>query len=105
MKFVEAIERSEYITVDGYSTRKTVLGAIREMGRYIAQHYDKVEGEGIIRDGVESLCANDPEMFKLGAVYCLEVEPVSCACKFNEDTDEMEYDEGNFYVVCRIAKR
>ena len=99
MKFVEITDRDGIVSIDGYSNKKTLLGAIREMGRLIsALGYD--EGDWIVRYGKESLCPNcmDPH------TYCLEVEEVPCASQFNEDADEMEYAEGRWYVFCRFIK-
>lgn len=99
MKFVGVIDRERSMTIDGYSNCRTQLGAIREMGRLIASMgYE--DGDFIVKYGKEALCPNsmDPD------TYCLEVEEVPCACVWHEDTDEMEYAEGRWYVMCRFVK-
>lgn len=101
MKFVGVIERETTITVDGYSNKKTELGAIREMGRYISNKLGyTVEGEGLVKGGKECLLA---AKYSCGG-YFLEVEEVPCACQWHEDTEEMEYADGRWYVVCRFVK-
>ena len=101
MTFVGVIDREHTSIVDGFSSAKTVKGAIADMGRYITKHLNKREGEGIIENKEDALFpAKDSE-----GGYYLEVEEVPCASQYNEDTDEVEYKEGyNFYVCCRFVK-
>lgn len=95
------IERKNTITVDGYSSAKTVNGAIADFGRYIKKHISEVEGESMIKYKEESLLAAKNS----DGGYFLEVENVPCASTINEETDEVEYKDGyNFYLVCRIVK-
>lgn len=101
MTYVGTIERENTITVDGYSSAKTLKGAIADFGRYIKKHIDKGEGESMIEYKEESLVAAKNSE----GGYFLEVEDVPCASTINEETDEMEYKDGyNFYLVCRIVK-
>lgn len=101
MTFVETTERENTITVDGYSSAKTVKGAIADLGRYIKKHIDKGEGESLIEYKEESLAPAE----RSEGGYFLEVEDVAVATKLNEKTGEIEYRDGyNFYLVCRIVK-
>ena len=101
MTFVEVTENESTVTVDGYSSAKTVKGAIADLGRYIKKYIDKGEGEGLIEYKEE--CLTPVERSEGG--YFLEVENVSVATRINEITGDIEYKDGyNFYLVCRIAK-
>ena len=100
MKFAGIIERAETVTVDGYSNRKTAKAAIKEMGRYIRDNVNETEGNAIIDYPEESLLSASESY----GGYFLEIEEVPCASQYNEDTDEVEYDEANYYIVCRIVK-
>lgn len=99
MKFVGVIERPITITVDGYSNAKTVNGAIAEFGRYIAKHFDEGEGKSLIE--YKSECVLEPDEY---GGYFLTIEKVPCACKLNEETEEMEYSDGNYYLCMRFVK-
>lgn len=100
MKFVGMIDRAETVTVDGYSNRKSATAAIKEMGRYIRDNVSETEGNAIIDYPEESLLSASESY----GGYFLEIEEVPCASQYNEDTDEVEYDEANYYIVCRIVK-
>ena len=80
MTFVEATERENTITVDGYSSAKTMKGAIADLGRYIKKHIDKGEGESLIEYKEESLVPAE----RSEGGYFLEVEDVAVATKINE---------------------
>ena len=99
MIFVDTIERTNTITIDGYSKAKTVNGALSDLGRYIKTHISESEGQSIIDCKEESLI---PASSSCGG-YFLEIEEVPCATKYN-DLGEIEYKDGNFYIVCRIVK-
>lgn len=100
MKFVGAIERPVTMTVDGYSNAKTINGAISEFGRYIMKHFSESEGSALVEFKSECLLSpqNDVE-------YFLTIEEVPCASKWNEDTEEMEYADGNYYLCMRFIKQ
>lgn len=107
LAFVEKIERENTVTVDGYTSNKTVKGIIRDVARAIA----KID-EGWARFLDESakdldLVSNTPfiEAKNSDGGYFFEIEEVGCATKYDEDTDEMEYKEGyNTYFCIRIVK-
>lgn len=102
MTFVETEIRNGMVNLDGYSTRKTLRGALKDLAREVAK-IDKGEADGITNymdDTLEMVLegmTNEP-----GAWYIEAVE-VGCASRFNEDTDEMEYAEGNWYLYIRFA--
>lgn len=95
------IEREKTIIIDGYSSAKTVKGAIADFGRYIKKHVNEKEGKAMIEYKEECLCHSKNSE----GGYFLEVEDVPCATNMNTDTNDVEYKEGyNFYLVCRIVK-
>ena len=107
LHFVEIEKRmNKYGTmtynVDGYSDRKTLSGAIREIGREISK-IDAGEGELITKnahtkeDALSLLVQNTS-----ADTYCFEMEDVPCASRYNEETDEVEYQEGNYYFHIRF---
>jgi hypothetical protein len=100
MTYVGVIERKETVTIDGYSNRKTLLGAIKEFGRWIAKNVNEAEGMSIVKYGVEAMLSAENSC----GGYFLEAEEVSCASEWNEETEEMEYKEGRWYLCCRIVK-
>lgn len=100
MVFVDAVKRKKMVTVDGYSKAKTVKGAIADMGRYIAKHFNETEGNFLRKYKEDALL---PAKCSDGGYY-LEVEEVPCASRWHEDTEEMEYKDANYYVVCRFCK-
>ncbi|MEY8352572.1 hypothetical protein AALB39_04355 [Lachnospiraceae bacterium 54-53] len=99
MKYVGAIERQDTMTVDGYSNAKTINGAISEFGRYIVKHFSKSEGSALIENKQECLCfpVVDNE-------YFFTIEEVPCATQWNEESEEMEYADGNYYLCMRFVK-
>ncbi len=100
MKFVGVIDRANTVTVDGYSSCKTVKGAIKEFGRWIAEHVSESEGKSMIDYPEESiLSANE----SYGG-YFLEIEEVPCASDWDEEKQEMKYADGRYYICCRICK-
>ena len=100
--YPEAIEREATVTVDGYSNRKTMKAAIKEMGRYIRDNFDEGEGQSILDYPEECRVSNE---CKKSGCYFLEVEEVEGASYFDEDADEItEYAEANWYILCRFIK-
>lgn len=99
MIFVGTVERTNTITIDGYSKAKTASGALSDFGRYIKAHISESEGQSIIDYKEESLI---PASSSCGG-YFLEIEEVPCATKYN-DLGDIEYKEANFYIVGRIVK-
>ena len=101
MTFAGIIERDDSIIVDGYSNRKSIAAALKDMGRFIRDNLDKGEGECIIETPEEvRISAKE----KREGCYFLEAEEVPCASNWNEETEEMEYADGRWYIVCRFIK-
>ena len=98
MIFTDMIVRENTITIDGYSNRKTIKGALSDMGRYIRDNVSKSEGEAIIELREESLA---PASGSDGG-YFLEIEEVPCATRCVNNN--LEYAEANYYICCRIVK-
>ena len=106
LHYVETIRRElengvAAVTIDGYTTRKTYLGAVHEIGKLVNEIVPG-EGDWMIsvkteREARESLVKNSMDIYN----YCFELEEVCCASQFNEETDEMEYEEGHFYFMIR----
>lgn len=98
--FADVIERKETITVDGYSSAKTLKGAIKDFGRYIKKHYSESEGS-VLTDYPDESVVDPTE----DADYFFQAEGVPCATRLIEETEEMEYKEGyNYYLVIRFYK-
>lgn len=95
---------SATMTIDGYSTAKTILGVVRDIEREVAKI------ESIKNQSSWYSCTSKKEAEELlltannsyGGFY-LEIEEVGCASQMNEDTDEMEYKDGNFYFCTRVV--
>ena len=111
LNFVGIIEREakgDYcatITIDGYSTAKTILGVMRDIEREVAKI------ESVARQSDCYSCISQKEVLEVlectsekgeGGFY-VTIEEVGCASIFNEDTDEMEYKEGNYYFCTRLV--
>lgn len=100
MTFMGIIERENgTVIIDGFSNRKTEKGAIQEFGRWIAKHIDKNEGDAIVNYWNEAVL---PARESCGG-YFFEIEEVPCAATINEETEEMEYADGNYYLCCRLV--
>lgn len=101
MTFTGIIERENAITVDGYSNYKYLKAALKDIGRFIRDNIDEGEGQYIIDYPEEVRISWEAK--KEGA-YFLEAEEVPCASNWNEETEEMEYADGRWYIVCRFNK-
>jgi hypothetical protein len=105
--FAGSIERENTVTVDGYSDRKTISGAVKDFGRYIEKKYHNGEGQciiNIVKDGISE--TNNPFVSPKDSCggYFFEIEEVPCASRYDEETDEMEYKEANYYLCMRFVK-
>jgi hypothetical protein len=104
--FADSIERENTITVDGYSDRKTINGAVKDFGRYIEKKYHNGEGQTIIdivNDGISETNSPFASAQSSDGGYFFEIEEVPCASRYNE-IGEMEYKEANYYLVMRFVK-
>ena len=100
MNFVKVVERETEIIIDGYSTAKTVNGALKDFGRYIEKNVSQSEGKAIIEYTIDMLLSVKDSCNG----YFLEIEEVGSASRLNEETEEIEYKEGNFYMVVKLIK-
>lgn len=100
MKFVGITEREGTVTIDGYSSRKSLEAAIKEMGRWIARNIDESEGNALVEYPIESLLKAEDSC----GGFFLEAEEVGAASKWDDQTGEMMYLEANWYIICRIVR-
>lgn len=112
LHFVEADIRKEgnviTVNMDGYTDRKTVLGAVHEIGREVAK-YDQGEGELLLSaktaaeaKGLQVLPSAYPTAEDRNNGYIFELEEVSCATRYDEETDSCEYEDGTYYFHIRF---
>jgi hypothetical protein len=111
VNFLEIVEReakqdySATATIDGYSTAKTLLGVMRDIER----EFKKIDSLKDFSSWYSCVSNKEAEELLLsakdsGGGFYMEVEEVSGASQMNEDTDEMEYKDGNFYFCTRIVR-
>lgn len=101
MKFVGAVDRPLTMTIDGYSNAKTINGAISEYGRYIMKHFSESEGSALVEYKQECLIfPNDND-----GGYFFTIEEVPSASNWNDETEEMEYADGNWYLCMCFVKQ
>ena len=107
LAYVDAIVRENTITVDGYTTNKTECGVIKDVARAI-EKYDKEEAKALLaflEGGINEYNTPFVKANNSGGGYFFEYEEVSCATRYNEETDEMEYKEGfHNYFCIRIVR-
>ncbi len=107
--FGEARIHSNFIDIDGYSNKKTIEGALKDLAKAVAK-YDKDEA-----DAITSMIKFD-EIVQTkyvsgdgNAQYILEWEEVPSASRYvgnNEDSDrEIEYKDGRWYLHTRIIRK
>lgn len=107
LAYVEAIERENTITIDGFKSNKTLRGLIKDVSRAV-EKYDKDESKSLIECLEYGLDEYNNPFLKASESdggYFFEYEEVPCATRYNEYTDEMEYKDGYYYYFCiRIVK-
>ena len=96
--------RKDYIDIDGYSNKKTLNGAIKDLAR-AADEFKNGEGDAL-RENIKDneLVMVKPDKTIGGAQYILEWEEVPQASQINEKTDEMEYKDANWYLHLRFIR-
>jgi hypothetical protein len=106
--YVEVVERENTITIDGYTSNKTERGIIKDVAR-VVEKYSKDETEALLeylKMGLDEY--NNPfvKASESEGGYFFEYEEVSCATRYNEETDEVEYKDGYHNYFCiRIVKK
>lgn len=107
LAYIEAIERKDTITIDGYTSAKTERGIIADVARAV-EKYDKGEAEGLrscLANGLDKYNHPFVKSENSDGGYFFEYEEVSCASCWNEEKEEMEYKEGYYHYFCiRIVK-
>lgn len=96
-------EWSETVDIDGYSNKKTIAGALKDLAKAV-EKYSADEAE-VIRDMIkwnEINQAKPAEHYDGG--YILEWEEVPGATRINPVTDENEYRDGRWYLHTRIVR-
>jgi hypothetical protein len=112
LHFVESDVRKDgnviAVNMDGYTDRKTVLGAVHEIGREVAK-YDQGEGELLLSakttaeaKGLQVLPSAYPTAEDRNNGYIFELEEVSCATRYDEESDTCEYADGTYYFHIRF---
>ena len=97
----------EIHNMDGYSDRKTLVAAMHDFGKEVAK-IDADEGALLLevkteREAKDMFCPVSEWDLRNGLVaYILEWEEVPCACRWNEEEDEMEYTDGKWYFHIRF---
>ena len=102
--FVDIINRSTTITVDGYSNAKTLNGVMHDIAK-IMKNICPNEVQTFMtkgkQDAIDLLCCTS-EISEDG--FFVEIKNVPCASKANEN-NEIEYKEGyNYYFCTRVVK-
>lgn len=112
MNFVTVEKRNGTVNIDGYSRRKTLKAALKDLASTVAK-YDKGEADAITNylDDIVGMVQNG--MTNEAGCYYIEAQEVSCASRykfldgdednFDEDNVEMEYAEGNWYLYIRFV--
>lgn len=103
--FVTRTERKDTLTIDGYTTAKSVLGIIKDIGRELK---DIMPDESFIFLNCKD--NNSAKEFLLSSSesyggYYLEIENVGCACIYDQKEDRMIYKYGytNYFCI-RLVK-
>ena len=105
LHFVEDITRTEGTrtlhNIDGYTTRKTLVGACHDIGKYV-KDIDQDEAHMLlsVKTEAEAKClfVRATDYAKGDKIhYIFEMEEVPCATMYDEENDENIYDEGNYY--------
>lgn len=103
--FVGIINRPETLTIDGYSSAKTINGVMHDIARLmksICPHEVQTFMTKGKQDAIDLLDCT-PKGSEGG--FFVEVEDVSCASQISKDTDEIEYKDGyNYYFCTRVVK-
>ena len=87
--------------VDGYTTKKTILGAVHEIGKFISEIEEE---EGTILTSIKTEKEAKEALIRNTSAdsYCFELEEVSCASMYDEEADEILYAEGKYYFHIRF---
>lgn len=111
MKFVEVETRRGTINLDGYSDRKTLRGALKDLAREVAK-IDKGEADAITNYMDDTLTMVRDGMVNEPGCYYIEAQEVPGASRykfldgdennFDEDNIEIEYADACWYLYIRF---
>lgn len=107
LAYIGVIERKNSVTIDGYTSAKTVKGILKDISRAV-EKYDKGEAECLASFSKEydeefNNPFIDPSHSDGG--YFLTYEEVPCASQWDEEKEEMKYRAGFHHYFCiRIMK-
>ncbi len=103
--FIDIIDRSETLIIDGYSSAKTLNGVMHDIAR-LMKNICPCEVQTFMTKGKQDaidLLNCTPKGSEGG--FFVEVEEVFGASQINKDTDEIEYKDGyNYYFCTRVVK-
>ena len=101
--YVDVVERKDTITI----SNKTERGIIKDVARVVSK-YDQSEANTLLdylKMGLNEYNTPFAKASESEGGYFFEYEEVPCATRYNEETDEMEYEEGYYNYFCiRIVK-
>lgn len=103
--FVGIIDRPTTITVDGYSSAKTLNGVMHDIARLMKSICPREVQTFMTKGKQDAIDLLDctPEGSEGG--FFVQVEDVPCASRINGDTYEIEYKDGyNYYFCTRVVK-
>lgn len=113
MNFVAIEKRNGMVNIDGYSRRKTLKAALKDLASVVAK-YNKGEADAITNYLDETVEMVQNGMVNEAGYYYIEAREVACASRykfldgdednFDEDNVEMEYAEGSWYLYIRFAE-
>lgn len=103
--FVGIIDRRGTLTIDGYSSAKTLNGVMHDIARLMKNICPSEVQTFMTKDKQEAIDLLGCSHASSEGGFYIEVEDVGCASQINEDTDEMEYKDGyNYYFCTRVVK-
>lgn len=112
MIYTTAVKRNGMINLDGWSNKKTLRGAIKDLAREIAK-INQEEANALTDYMDYTLQIAKEGMANVNGEWYLEVDEANAACREiyldgnenNDDDDniEMEYTEANWYLYIRFC--
>lgn len=107
LTYVDAIKRTDTITIDGYTSNKTEKGIIKDVARAV-EKYDKAEADllrSFLKDKITECNTPFVKPKNSDGGYFFEYEEVHCASRWDDEMEEMEYKDGYHHYFCiRIIK-
>lgn len=102
--FIGILDRPKTITVDGYSSAKTLNGVMHDIARLMKDICPREAPTFMTRGKQDALELLECTPENSRGYFFIEIEDVSCASQIS-DTGEMEYKDGyNYYFCTRVVK-